>query len=54
MAPSLCHWDVRPAKYRDRILSIDEIEDSPGLTAKSVRYFARMLDAVTDPGNDVG
>ncbi len=40
MASSFCHPDVRPAKYKDRILSVDEINDAPGLTRKSIDYFA--------------
>jgi acetyl esterase/lipase len=40
LAGSFCHPDVRPAKYLDRILSVDEINDAPGLTRKSIDYFA--------------
>lgn len=40
LAGSFCHPDARPAKYIDRILSIDEISDAPGLTRKSIDYFA--------------
>ena len=40
LAGSFCHPDVRPEQYRDRILSIDEINDAPGLTRKSIDYFA--------------
>ena len=40
LAGSFCHPDVRPKKYRDRILSVDEIDDAPGLTRKSIDYFA--------------
>lgn len=45
MASSFCHPDVRPAEYRDRILSVDEVTDAPGLTAKSIRYFAEKYGA---------
>ncbi|PLB54466.1 alpha/beta-hydrolase [Aspergillus steynii IBT 23096] len=40
LAGSFCHPDARPAQYRDRILSVDEINDAPGLTRKSIDYFA--------------
>lgn len=40
LAGSFCHPDARPEKYRDRILSVDEIDDAPGLTRKSIDYFA--------------
>ena len=50
MASSFCHPDVRPPQYRDRILSVDEIDDAPGLTAKSIRYFADKYGA---PPGDV-
>ncbi|KAF4446134.1 potassium transporter protein [Fusarium austroafricanum] len=40
LAGSFCHPDVRPKKYLDRILSVDEINDAPGLTRKSIDYFA--------------
>lgn len=40
LAGSYCHPDARPAKYLDRILSIDEVNDAPGLTRKSIDYFA--------------
>lgn len=45
MASSFCHPDVRPAQYRDRIVSIDEIDDAPGLTVKSIKYFAEKYGA---------
>ncbi|CAG8155260.1 unnamed protein product [Penicillium salamii] len=45
LAGSFCHPDVRPAKYRDRILSVDEINDAPGLTRKSIDYFAAKYGA---------
>jgi acetyl esterase/lipase len=40
LAGSFCHPDARPERYRDRILSVDEIDDAPGLTRKSINYFA--------------
>ncbi|CAG7935880.1 unnamed protein product [Penicillium salamii] len=45
LAGSFCHPDVRPAKYRDRIQSVDEINDAPGLTRKSIDYFAAKYGA---------
>ncbi|KPM36160.1 hypothetical protein AK830_g10419 [Neonectria ditissima] len=45
LAGSFCHPDVRPAKYLDRILSVDEIDDAPGLTRKSIDYFAEKYGA---------
>lgn len=40
LAGSYCHPDARPAKYRARILSVDEVRDAPGLTRKSINYFS--------------
>jgi hypothetical protein len=40
LAGSFCHPDARPEKYKDRILSVDEINDAPGLTRKSIDYFS--------------
>lgn len=40
LAGSFCHPDARPAKYLDHISSVDEINDAPGLTRKSIDYFA--------------
>lgn len=40
LAGSFCHPDTRPEKYLDRILSVDEINDAPGLTRKYIDYFA--------------
>ncbi|KAI9042503.1 alpha/beta-hydrolase [Aspergillus affinis] len=40
LAGSFCHPDARPEKSRDRILSVDEINDAPGLMRKSIDYFA--------------
>ncbi|KAM0432241.1 hypothetical protein ACHAPT_004779 [Fusarium lateritium] len=45
LAGSFCHPDVRPKKYLDRILSVDEIDDAPGLTRKSIDYFAEKYGA---------
>lgn len=43
LASNFCHPDARPAKYLARILSIDEIDDAPGLTRKSIDYFAGKM-----------
>lgn len=40
MASSFCHPDVRPEQFRNRIVSVDEVDDAPGLTVKSIHYFA--------------
>ena len=40
LAGSFCHPDVRPEQCRDRILSVDEVDNAPGLTRKSIDYFA--------------
>ncbi|KAK7433276.1 hypothetical protein QQZ08_000213 [Neonectria magnoliae] len=45
LAGSFCHPDVRPSKYLDGILSVDEINDAPGLTRKSIDYFAGKYGA---------
>ncbi|KAK2593440.1 hypothetical protein QQS21_008857 [Conoideocrella luteorostrata] len=45
LAGSFCHPDVRPKKYLARILSVDEINDAPGLTRKSIDYFAGKYGA---------
>ncbi|KAH7206901.1 Alpha/Beta hydrolase protein [Fusarium oxysporum] len=45
LAGSFCHPDMRPKKYLDRILSVDEINDEPGLTRKSIDYFAELYGA---------
>ncbi|UPL01253.1 hypothetical protein LCI18_012187 [Fusarium solani-melongenae] len=45
LAGSFCHPDVRPKKYLDRILSVDEINDAPGLTRKSIDYFSEKYGA---------
>ncbi|KAI9900992.1 hypothetical protein N3K66_005254 [Trichothecium roseum] len=44
LAGSFCHPDAR-GKYKDRILSVDEINDAPGLTRKSINYFAEKYGA---------
>lgn len=43
LAGSFCHPDARPKEYLDRILSVDEINDAPGLTRKSIDYFSGEL-----------
>ncbi|KAF9895014.1 hypothetical protein FE257_004638 [Aspergillus nanangensis] len=48
LAGSFCHPDVRPPKYLDRILSIDEITDAPGLTKQQIDYFAAKYAAPPD------
>ncbi|KAL7759657.1 hypothetical protein ACKLNR_009747 [Fusarium oxysporum f. sp. zingiberi] len=45
LAGSFCHPDMRPKKYLGRILSVDEINDAPGLTRKSIDYFAELYGA---------
>jgi len=45
LTSSFCHPDVRPAAYRDRIISVDEINAAPGLTRKSIDYFAAKYGA---------
>ncbi|KAF7548041.1 hypothetical protein G7Z17_g7310 [Cylindrodendrum hubeiense] len=45
LAGSFCHPDARPEKYLDRILSVDEINDAPGLTRKSIDFFAGKYGA---------
>lgn len=42
MAASVCHPNVRPEKRKDRILSVDEVNDASWLTRKSIDYFAGM------------
>ena len=44
LAGSFCHPDVRPGKYRDRILSVDEIDDAPGLRRRDIDRFAGMFE----------
>ncbi|KAJ5279471.1 alpha/beta-hydrolase [Penicillium angulare] len=45
LAGSFCHPDARPAEYKDRILSVDKINDAPGLTRTSIDYFAAKYGA---------
>ncbi|KAH7350592.1 Alpha/Beta hydrolase protein [Rhexocercosporidium sp. MPI-PUGE-AT-0058] len=45
MASSFCHPDVRPEKYKDRILGVDEIHNALGLTRKSIDHFAGKYGA---------
>ncbi|KAH6885308.1 Alpha/Beta hydrolase protein [Thelonectria olida] len=45
LAGSFCHPDARPEKYLGRVLSVDEINDAPGLTRKSIDYFAGKYGA---------
>ncbi|KAK4505976.1 hypothetical protein PRZ48_003941 [Zasmidium cellare] len=48
MASSFCHPDVRPSQYRSQILSVHEVDDAPGLTVKSIKYFAERYGAPPD------
>ncbi|KAL2852869.1 Alpha/Beta hydrolase protein [Aspergillus pseudoustus] len=50
LAGTICHEDARPAKYADRILSIDEVTSGPGLSKASIKYFADKYGA---PPSDV-
>ncbi|KAL1626341.1 hypothetical protein SLS56_006925 [Neofusicoccum ribis] len=45
IAPSVCNPSARPEQYADRILSVDEITDAPGLTRKSIDCFAAKYGA---------
>lgn len=45
LAGSFCHPDVHQGKYDGRILSVNEINDAPGLTRKSIDYFATKYGA---------
>ncbi|KAF2622401.1 alpha/beta-hydrolase [Macroventuria anomochaeta] len=47
-AGSWCHPDVRPAHLKPRILSVDEIDDAPGLTKTSIEYFWKKYGAPKD------
>ncbi|KAF2032908.1 alpha/beta-hydrolase [Setomelanomma holmii] len=47
-AGSWCHPDVRPAHMRPDILSVDEIDDAPGLTRTSIEYFFQKYGASRD------
>ncbi|EKG11081.1 Alpha/beta hydrolase fold-3 [Macrophomina phaseolina MS6] len=44
-APSVCHSDARPDQYKDCILSVDEVNDAPRLTRKSIGYLAGKCGA---------
>ncbi|KAF2010564.1 alpha/beta-hydrolase [Aaosphaeria arxii CBS 175.79] len=48
LASSFCHPDVRPERYRSQILSVDEIDDAPGLTKASIEYFWKKYGAPKD------
>lgn len=48
LASSFCHPDVRPDAYRSQILSVDEIDDAPGLTKSSIEYFWKKYGAPKD------
>ncbi|KAJ0419958.1 Alpha/Beta hydrolase protein [Aspergillus carlsbadensis] len=50
LAGTICHEDARLEKYADRILSIDELTSGPGLSKKSIQYFAEKYRA---PPTDV-
>jgi acetyl esterase/lipase len=45
LAGNVCHPDARPEQYRHKILSVDEINDAPGLTRRSIDYFAEKYGA---------
>ncbi|KAF1846183.1 alpha/beta-hydrolase [Cucurbitaria berberidis CBS 394.84] len=47
-AGSWCHPDVRPEHLRPSILSVDEIDDAPGLTKSSIEYFWKKYGAPKD------
>ncbi|CAO2649792.1 Nn.00g010840.m01.CDS01 [Neocucurbitaria sp. VM-36] len=47
-AGSWCHPDVRPPHLRPHILSVDEIDDAPGLTKSSIEYFWKKYGAPKD------
>lgn len=47
-AGSWCHPDVRPALLKPYILSIDEIDDAPGLTKSQVEFFWKKYGAPKD------
>lgn len=47
-AGSWCHPDVRPAHLKPLILSVDEIDDAPGLTKSSIEYFWKKYGAPKD------
>ncbi|KAL4878514.1 Alpha/Beta hydrolase protein [Aspergillus karnatakaensis] len=45
LAGTTCHEDARPEKYRERILSIDELTNAPGLSKKAIQYFHEKYGA---------
>ncbi|KAH7377402.1 Alpha/Beta hydrolase protein [Pyrenochaeta sp. MPI-SDFR-AT-0127] len=47
-AGSWCHPDVRPLHLKPYILSVDEIDDAPGLTKSSIEYFWKKYGAPKD------
>lgn len=47
-AGSWCHPDVRPAHMKPYILSVDEIDDAPGLTKSSIELFWKKYGAPKD------
>jgi acetyl esterase/lipase len=47
-AGSWCHPDVRPTPLKPYILSVDEIDDAPGLTKSSIEYFFQQYGAPKD------
>ncbi|KAH7092608.1 Alpha/Beta hydrolase protein [Paraphoma chrysanthemicola] len=47
-AGSWCHPDVRPSHMEPYILSVDEIDDAPGLTKASIEYFWKKYGAPKD------
>jgi acetyl esterase/lipase len=46
LAGSFCHPNARPKEFLNRILSVDEINDAPGLTRKSIDYFSGELNKI--------
>jgi acetyl esterase/lipase len=45
LAGSFCHPDARTEEMKERILSVDEVTDAPGLTRKSIDYFGSKYRA---------
>lgn len=43
LASNFCHPDARPARYLDRLLSVDEVIDAPGFNRTSIDHFSSML-----------
>lgn len=48
LAGSWCHPDVRPPHLKPYILSVDDIDDAPGLTKSSIEYFWKKYGAPKD------